>query len=551
MSPNEPKEEQDPRKGRDLPDYVEEIEAIAADDDLLENPAGPSSQSSGSVGDDPILVWERRRFAHLKGITCTVTAELDYGALIQTILARMIRAARAERGILFLGRSDPPGLVPVLAENIEGQELRQVERVSRTILTEGARGRTVFTADALEDPRFKDVASVRVNRMRSVLCLPLTHPSGQVGALYLDSSSARAFPDGTLALLRDLAEVAASALRNARIHADLATENRRLREIRAEGPWSRLAGRSAAMEAIRGQAATAAALDQPTLILGEPGTGRSLLAQVIHERSRRANGPFVSCDLSVHARKLQRGLLFGRARAGAQGSRPRSEPGLLDQVDRGVLYLANAERLGEDSGKDLARALLEGRFRPVGSQREQRVDLRVILSVTLRPGEGPDAARIPRALDPLFPEPRLLVPPLRERAEDVPLLMDRIVRQFRRADASHQVFFDSDAIAVLRDHPWPGNVRQLEHVLHRLMLGDRNRPIEAAEVRDALDASGGGGDLPAGRRGVRTLRDVEAEEIRRALRETKGNKSETARLLGIHRNTLLTKLKRMGMHPDG
>ena len=514
--------------------------------------ADPTSPSdSGAAAAHPATIWNaEQEFQHLRGLSCAVTSELDLERVVHAVLDESIHALGAERGILFLGRADAAGLVPVCAKNFQGEELDTVEKVSRTIVAQGRGGELVLTSDAMQDPRFATVESVKLHRMRSILCAPLVSSSGSVGVLYLDAPHANAFPDGSARLMEAIAAIAAAALEKARLHGDLVAELTRLRNQRDSiDPVDRLLGGSPGMTALRRRAAVAAHLERPIWILGETGSGRGLLARAIHDQGPRARQPFVDCDCSLIAPSVQKGVIFGRSGAAARGPRT-SDRGLMRRADRGTLYLAHAEALDAELARELADIVSRGVYRPLGGRRDEPIDIRLIVSTQMEAVDSGTGQGIPSALLAAVSDFRLAIPPLRERSEDIPELADHFVRLHTGPTKDRPtISLREDGIALLQAQSWPGNVKELRHVVSRIVFRGGQRVIDAEQVTAALVSAGrileaAPGSTP-GR--VRSLQEREEEAIREALRVSGGNKGEAAKLLGIHRNTLVLKARRLGI----
>ncbi len=484
-----------------------------------------------------------------RSLACAVTADLDLRSLVKQILEAGVRTLGAERGILFLGRGDSAGLVPVMALNIEGDELQSLERVSRTILQMGKGGAILLTQDAMNDPRLRGVDSVKLNEIRSILCMPLVGRSERVGVLYLDAPASNAFAPDAERLLGAFADIAARALENARVHGDVLQENAQLRQQpTGQDPFDRLTGASPLVDALRRRARTVAMMDAPCLIRGERGTGRQLLARAIHDASSRALQPFLSCDCSTLSPEELKGFLLGRTGVAAKGSRS-EETGQLERAHRGTLFLGAAETLGVENGDQIALILDCGTVRPMGARHDVRVDVRFILGTS---NDLEEEVRLGRWSRELFRKVRnltLLVPSLRERPGDIPELVAHLLRVHHGQDlpGAPPVTLTAEALQRLQTHSWPGNVEELEHVIRRVLLLSKTDTIDAALIEQAL--------LPPAEQEARAqgpwsglvlpLLEWETEAIRQALARTRGNKSEAARLLGVHRNTLVRKVREL------
>jgi|GEM_PF-3242343 len=535
-----------PQRRAKILEDLDEHDSLRAD---LDETEGVTGRTGGDLRSRATSWESSQHVQQLQGLACAITAQLDLHVLIKTILDQATALMGASRGILFLGRQDAAGLVPVLAQNIRGQELRAVEKVSRTILTEGKQRRLIITQDALSDARLAALESVRLNEMRSIVCTPLVSPSGQVGALYLDAPSPNAFPERALPLLDAMARVAAVALENAQVHGDLVRENDQLRRSNpSHQPWDRLLGPSERMEALRAQAATAALMDQPLLLVGENGSGRSILARAIHDASRRAREAFMTCDCAAMPALVLKGAVLGRSGVAVRGAYG-NEAGLVRLADRGTLHVAGADALDEDLAGILARIAQRGLYRPLGGRRDERIDVRILASCEPdRTGERVGGVLLPAAFASIFHAVHLVVPPLRERSEDIPILVARFVRLFEEPSKGHkETKFSPDAIKLMQEQLWPGNIRELRHFVHRLLLSQGGSVIQANDVRHALAAApdAGAAELGPWSGKIRSLWEWEQEAIRQTLLKTRGNKAESARLLGIHRNTLSLKLAKM------
>ena len=282
------------------------------------------------------------------------------------------------------------------------------------------------------------------------------------------------------------------------------------------------------------------------LLTGESGTGKEVLARAIHAQSPRRGEAFVAVNCGAIPENLLESELFGHVKGAFTGA-DRARRGLFVEADGGTLFLDEIGEMPLPLQVKLLRVLQEEEVRPLGDSKPRQVDVRV-LAATARELEHEVAAG--RFREDLFYRLNVLrvrVPPLRERREDIPLLVDHFLAQFRDALGKPVRGIADDALARLVAYRWPGNVRELENVLERAMilargdqLGLRELPANVVE-RDTADgaADAAGADLSL----KRARRAAESEMIRRALRETDGNRTHAARLLGISHRALLYKIK--------
>lgn len=325
-----------------------------------------------------------------------------------------------------------------------------------------------------------------------------------------------------------------------------ALEQRRLvlenRDLRAQVQAPRLVGRSPALLEVYKQVARAAASDVPVLITGETGTGKEMVARSLHQRSARQAGPFIPVDCGAIAESLMESELFGHARGSFTGATA-ARQGLFEAANGGTLFLDEVGDIGPRIQAQLLRALQEGEIRRVGESSPVTVDVRVVAATNKVLPELVARGAFREDLLYRLDVVSLRLPPLRERTEDIPLLVDHFAALHARPGSRPVV--TREAMARLEAYDWPGNVRQLENVVARAL---------------ALNATGvlGPGDLPAPIGGVdggprRSLTDDTpslAELSRRyaltVLRQVDGNKSEAARILGVDRKTLYRLLESEG-----
>jgi DNA-binding NtrC family response regulator len=283
------------------------------------------------------------------------------------------------------------------------------------------------------------------------------------------------------------------------------------------------------------------------LVHGESGTGKELLARIIHDESDRARGPFVAVNCAAIPETLLESELFGHEKGAFTGAAQR-RVGRFERSSGGTLFLDEVGDMSPAMQAKILRALQEEEIERVGGDRPIPVDVRVI-AATNRDLEAEVAAG--RFREDLYYRLAVVVihlPPLRERGDDVELLARHYLEHFARKHGRGVHELDEGALELLRSHPWPGNIRQLRNVVERALLmaeGPVLLPEHLPnEVRLGVPRAG---SAPAyGAEGeLLPLRELEHRHIRRALALARGNLGATAELLGIHRNTLRQKLRRL------
>jgi two-component system response regulator AtoC len=291
----------------------------------------------------------------------------------------------------------------------------------------------------------------------------------------------------------------------------------------------------------------AAEFKATVLLQGESGSGKEVIARAIHSQSPRRDEAFVAINCAAIPEALLESELFGHAKGAFTGA-DRSRRGLFSEADGGTLFLDEIGELPIALQAKLLRVLQEEEVRAVGESKPRRVDVRV-LAATARDLETEVAAgRFREDLFYRLDVVRVKVPPLRERREDIPLLVDHFLRRAPETLGKGMRAIDDDALERLVDYAWPGNVRELENVLERAVILCRGDRLSLADLPPNLTAA------PAERRSSsrdlslrRARRAVEARLISEALEATGGNRTHAARLLGISHRALLYKLKEYGL----
>jgi two-component system response regulator AtoC len=334
-------------------------------------------------------------------------------------------------------------------------------------------------------------------------------------------------------------------LRNARERRRLMRENELLRRdvTRVIGDRPIVAASPRMIELLELLERTAA-FKTAALLSGESGTGKEVLARAIHAQSARRAASFVTADCGAIPESLLESELFGHAK-GAFAGADRASRGLVASAEGGTLYLDEIGELPLPLQAKLLRVLQQEEVEPVGEGKSQRVDVRVIAATARDLERDVGEGRFREDLFQRLNAMRLDVPALRERKQDIPLLMDHFLEHFRAALGKNVRSISDDALERLTQYRWPGNVRELENVIERaLILADGER-ITLAElpgniVSGERDGSGGDGSVFSLKRARRAF---EAQMIRRALRASDGNRTHAARKLEISHRALLYKIK--------
>jgi len=297
------------------------------------------------------------------------------------------------------------------------------------------------------------------------------------------------------------------------------------------------------LEQVAGSSAT-------VLVQGESGTGKELVARTIHARSARSRGPFVAVNCAALPETLLESELFGYEKGAFTGAAGRKE-GRFELADGGTLFLDEVSDLSLVTQPKILRVLQEGEFERLGGTKTLRVDVRIVAATNQGLAQMVREKRFREDLYYRLNVITMTVPPLRERSEDIRVLAQHFLRVYAAKNNRRLEGFTDDAIRRLEAYAWPGNVRELENVIERGVVLTQGALMDMTDLPPEI---AGATPLPEGVLSIRIgtpLAEVEARLLEETLRATKGNKTLTAKLLGIDPTTVLRKLKRQDEQGEG
>jgi len=332
-------------------------------------------------------------------------------------------------------------------------------------------------------------------------------------------------------------------------HGRLRRENARLKSaLSGEFSVQGIVGRSQGMKDVVSMLERIAPSDVPILIEGESGTGKDLLARAAHAMSARASGPYLALNMSAIPENLAEAELFGHEKGAFTGAEQARE-GFFAEAQGGTLFLDEVGLLPPALQPKLLRVLQDGEYIPVGSRKARKANVRVVaatnedLQRSVREGKFREDLWFRLRVVPLR------LPPLRDRREDIPFLIEHFVAKHALRLSRPPLRPDADAMKALIDHPWPGNIRELEHAIERGLLLARGEAITLADLPPELSQSAAQEPAAGAAEGrYRRARDAwERKFLEDLLREAGGSVGKAAELAGIHRSTLYEKLARYGL----
>jgi transcriptional regulator with GAF, ATPase, and Fis domain len=536
-------------------------------------------------------------------ITRELACETELAPLLQLIVDSAVALVGGERGFLLLaeeasGDAEPPERTagPPDVARMKVRVARAFDKsdialpqsrlslgIARQVVEEC---KPILSVDAGRDERFTGMASVEDLKLRSVIGLPIRIDGRSEGVLYVDNRlQQHAFTDEALDLGALFADQAAIAIQGARRLKALRDKNQRLEQsqrqierlneqlgrkvrdrdtelsvVRAElgrergrYDYTSIVGASDGMHTVFQQLDRIIESDLPVLIEGESGTGKELIARAIHFNSPRAKKPFVIENCAALPDSLLESELFGHARGAFTGAH-KQKRGLLEQADGGTLFLDEIGDMSSQMQKKLLRVLQEGEFRPVGSDRVVKVDIRLLSAsnVNLEDLVGRTEFR-----EDLFYRINVLsvrLPALRERRDDIPVLTEHLLARAAREANRPVPSLTHEVLGALVAHDWSGNVRELENEMRRIVLltqGEEARLEHlSSSVLERRSTRPGGAAKPDPETPgdiKQAVADLERRSIEAALAQHGGNKSKAAGELGISRFALQRKLDKYGL----
>jgi formate hydrogenlyase transcriptional activator len=498
------------------------------------------------------LKHQRVRLQMLLDVSSILSANWNMQQVFPKISARIRRVFRQEYAG-FSSRADESGSLILEAEDFP---LRR-NPASLVSLSEddspGARALQagsvlVFSREQMQGFEAGIAPRLLAEGFQSLCCIPLLRPKGSLGVLMLGSTRQDAFQTDDVSLLNQVAAQLALALENHRTAIEVGELKQRLAderkylegEARREGQFSEIVGESPALKKLLDQVATVSTSEATVLILGETGTGKELVAKAIHHLSHRNSSAFIKVNCAAIPTGLLESELFGHEKGAFTGA-VSQKVGRMELADGGTLFLDEVGEIPLELQPKLLRVLQDQEFERLGSPRTIKINVRLIAAtnrdLARRVSEREFRSDLYYRLH-VFP---IRVPPLRERRDDIPLLVRHFVHRFTQRMNRNIETIPKETMHALMDWPWPGNVRELENLMERsVILSEGNAlRVPLSELRDLTSST-----LTQDH----TLDGAERAHIIGVLRETGGvlsGPNGAARRLGLKRTTLQSKMQRL------
>jgi len=517
------------------------------------------------------LARERDRLRVLLEVSNVLVTSLELPELFRGIVSTLQRVIHHDYTSLAL--LDPvTGLLKIYALDFPGRQglLKPEMTIPRDASPAGraiAEGRTLIVRGAeLDQYQSEVVRLLRAEGLQTICCIPLTNRGRCFGTLNLASRGTDAFSAADIEIVQQVVAQIAIAVENALAFKEidalkdkLAEEKLYLEEeIRNAFNFEEIVGESPAIRRVLAQVELVAPAGTTVLLQGETGTGKEVIARAVHNLSPRRERTFVKINCAAIPSGLLEAELFGHERGAFTGA-INQKIGRFELADRGTLFLDEVGDIPLELQPKLLRVLQEQEFERLGSNRTQRVDVRVV-AATNRDLPKLVAERAFRSdlyyrLN-VFP---IHIPALRERREDVPLLVRYFVQQFSRRLNKTVEYVPADAMDALANYAWPGNIRELENLIERAVLLSPGKELRvplselkshSGAIADASSSFASLTSSTSSASSISTLEEAERQHILRALRQTEwriAGPKGAASLLGMKRTTLQARMRKLGI----
>jgi transcriptional regulator with GAF, ATPase, and Fis domain len=490
-----------------------------------------------------------RRLETILDITHAWRQTKSMEALLKAMAEAATELLQADRASIFLWDRSKHELVGRPALGVEGNELRVSDDagiVGQVVQS----GQPRRVGGGLGDEEIdRDVDRATGYTTRTILCVPLVAPKGRtLGAFEVLNKKQGHFTDDDERGLIELAAHAAVALQNTQEFEELLSKHQQLVAEAAQG--LQLIGDSPAIEAVRSTIRRIADTDLAILILGDNGTGKEVVARSIHYLSRRREQPFIAVNCAAIAESLLESELFGHEKGAFTDARE-SRPGKFELASGGTLFLDEIGDMSLGGQSKLLRVLEDKTVVRVGGSTPIHTEVRILAATNQDLAAMVRAKRFREDLFFRLNVVSLELPPLRERGDDVLKLAEHFLQSFCRATGRRTPKFSAAARKRLLSHNWPGNVRELRNLAERLAYLTTGDVVEVEDL--VLIESRGDVDRLADFEGslADATRDFQQHYIRKTIESARGNMSNAAKRLGLHRSNLYRKMRQLGMATDG
>jgi transcriptional regulator with GAF, ATPase, and Fis domain len=510
-----------------------------------------SADLAFSLYDEPVsddeaakTLAELNAYRKLYEFSMKLLDKYELGPLLESLMDTVIAITNADKGFLVLMEGDQPAVK--VARNLKRENIADaVAQLSDSILEKVVRTKKpLIISDALKDEEFANSLSVVNLKLSSVMCVPLLERANLLGVIYVGNDNvAELFDESKLDVLTIFSAQASLIIRNALLVNELQLDNKLLSEKLEQMRFGEIIGSCAPMQDVFKKIQRVATTDISVLITGETGTGKELVAREIHQRGTRVKGPFVTINCGAIPENLLESELFGHVKGAFTGA-VATKLGKFHVADGGTLFLDEIGEMPLPLQVKILRALQERVVVKVGDTRPEQVDIRIVAATNRNLEEEIKHNRFREDLFYRLNVVQLHMPPLRERGDDVLVIARYLLQRFAPEYGNKVKGLSPNSIIALRKHPWPGNIRELENRLRKaIVLADKTllgpedlglSPEDTPQILPLTDAR----------------EKWQREYINYVLELNGGNRTKTARDLGVDPRTIFRHLEKEGEDGD-
>ncbi|HEY7160328.1 MAG TPA: sigma 54-interacting transcriptional regulator, partial [Acidobacteriota bacterium] len=467
--------------------------------------------------------------------------------MINRVLSLSMDFSGMERAVLVL-HENPFRIYK--STSLEDNEVKEICEISLSAVQSTVNTQKPFVClDAFSNPSFQSKPSILSNRISSIVCLPLHVNERKLGVLYLDSKEGvESLASTETVLLEIFGSIVALALNGALTMERMADENTALKSSLDwnSGRSPKIIGTSAALQEVLSKVNRLMDTNLPVLITGETGTGKELIARILHYGSNRRNGPFIPINCSAFSKELLESELFGHEKGSFTGAAI-TRRGLFEQAQDGTLLLDEIAEMPQEMQVKILRVAQNGEFRRVGGEL-LHTNARLIFATNRELDVMVKNREFREDLYYRIRGAQIHVPSLRERKEDIPLLATSFLKNMdpgygnKRTKNNQILGFSAEAIELIKKYDWPGNIRQLKNEIERIAALTENNWIQPSDFDPSIQMQTGIDLDSVKREGL--LREIEKSTIENRLKEYDWNVASAAKSLGLSRHGLYSKMKR-------
>jgi len=484
-------------------------------------------------------------------ISTLLNSEQDIHSLIRLAVDKVIEATKAQRGLLLITDFKGEYLFEC-ARNCDKSDIKKPQsQISTTIINSVIQsGECQIISNALNDPQLNVSSSVRNLNLLSIACAPLKSNQETFGVIYIDNRSLAAlFDENTKLLLNELSKVISVPIYNSLQREKLIEEQRQLRQkLEEQKGYNQIIGSSPGIRKVLELVDKVAGTDATVTITGESGTGKELIARQLHQKSSRADKELVVLDCSSMTDTLMEAELFGHEKGAFTGA-DKSKPGWFEIADKSTIFLDEIGELSLAAQKKLLRLIQFGEFTPVGSKTVKKVDVRIIAATNRDLQQMVTEGIFRKDLYYRINVFELKIPPLRERREDILGLASYFLQQIARESKKEIHGFSDEAKSLLRNHNYPGNIRELRNMIHYAVILCQTDSIQAEHLPLGSSQSPMSMDEINFKSAKQSVVDqFEKTFLLQRLKETKGNITRAAGNAGMYKKNFMDKMKQHGIN---